>query len=558
MKLKKLRIENFRGYKDVTINFSDFNCIVGKNDVGKSTIFKALEKFFDYRSDIDEYDYYGIFEKNDFPNKEKYPVDITVTIESPSELLPFAEKGNEPNFLTVKKSYAKSPTSQKYKYCYYIIVDRTFFGENFSEYIAESNRQIKKDFSVADYKIRKGEVVELLDNAVSIPVNAIRPFELSKLFGYLPKFKFLTSETPLPEIQELYIKKVLSLEFDNLSEKINGLTFSDENNLRFNSDSISLSNGIMSAIGNKEIPLENRGEGFQLEIRNSIFQKLSELDTNGDIIFAFEEPEAHLHPEKQEEAYEMLKKLTPQYQVMITTHSPTIVSLCSKDEIIQVVRDNDTNQTVIRQKNNQILNDVIKDLGVSNNDLLASLYDSNKCLLLVEGPDDVVAYTHTCNTYKGNGKIAKNFEDLGCVLIPIGGCDCVKHWKSLDIVRQLNKKFFIVLDNDNGKNLTKLQEEGFAASDYHILKKLEIENYIPCRYFQELPEPIRITYGDWDDVKAICKRHPLSVRLGGKKVCEKHFHNLSFTQLRSTFCPTGKDTDDEFLEIYHRIEDLCK
>ncbi|MCR5454097.1 MAG: ATP-binding protein, partial [Bacteroidales bacterium] len=64
MKLKKLRIQNFRGYQDVTINFNDFNCIVGKNDVGKSTIFKALEKFFDYRSDIDLNDYNGIIPEN--------------------------------------------------------------------------------------------------------------------------------------------------------------------------------------------------------------------------------------------------------------------------------------------------------------------------------------------------------------------------------------------------------------------------------------------------------------------------------------------------------------
>ncbi len=47
MKLKKLRLENFRSYRNLDINFDDnMNVIIGKNDVGKSTIMEALEIFF--------------------------------------------------------------------------------------------------------------------------------------------------------------------------------------------------------------------------------------------------------------------------------------------------------------------------------------------------------------------------------------------------------------------------------------------------------------------------------------------------------------------------------
>lgn len=46
MKLKYARIKNYRGIKDETsISFQDFSCIVGKNDVGKSTILKAIDVF---------------------------------------------------------------------------------------------------------------------------------------------------------------------------------------------------------------------------------------------------------------------------------------------------------------------------------------------------------------------------------------------------------------------------------------------------------------------------------------------------------------------------------
>ena len=47
MKLKKLKLKNFRSYKNLEIDFDDnINVIIGKNDVGKSTVMEALEIFF--------------------------------------------------------------------------------------------------------------------------------------------------------------------------------------------------------------------------------------------------------------------------------------------------------------------------------------------------------------------------------------------------------------------------------------------------------------------------------------------------------------------------------
>ena len=46
MKIKRIIIDNFRAFKHEDIEFKDFNCIIGKNDSGKSTILAALEWFF--------------------------------------------------------------------------------------------------------------------------------------------------------------------------------------------------------------------------------------------------------------------------------------------------------------------------------------------------------------------------------------------------------------------------------------------------------------------------------------------------------------------------------
>jgi predicted ATP-dependent endonuclease of OLD family len=52
MKLNKLKLKNFRSYSQETeIDVSDLNVIIGKNDVGKSSILEALDIFFNSKPD---------------------------------------------------------------------------------------------------------------------------------------------------------------------------------------------------------------------------------------------------------------------------------------------------------------------------------------------------------------------------------------------------------------------------------------------------------------------------------------------------------------------------
>lgn len=48
MKIVSLTIENFRSYRNpVTIPFNDLTVLIGKNDIGKSSILEALDIFFE-------------------------------------------------------------------------------------------------------------------------------------------------------------------------------------------------------------------------------------------------------------------------------------------------------------------------------------------------------------------------------------------------------------------------------------------------------------------------------------------------------------------------------
>ena len=156
-------------------------------------------------------------------------------------------------------------------------------------------------------------------------------------------------------------------------------------------------------------------------------------------------------------------------------------------------------------------------------------------------------------------RIEKTFDELHVILIPVGGCGSIKHWTNYSIISKLGKPFFIFLDSDklseteDSPNMEKLIDYGYSTDSCAVTRKREIECYIPCSYFQNLTPPIILNYGDWDDVKSICKTHVDAGRLGGKNVCERHFDKLSFSELRATFCPDGNDANDEFLSIYNKL-----
>lgn len=42
LKIKRLHLENFRGYKEANFSFGDFTCLIGPNGIGKTTILEAV------------------------------------------------------------------------------------------------------------------------------------------------------------------------------------------------------------------------------------------------------------------------------------------------------------------------------------------------------------------------------------------------------------------------------------------------------------------------------------------------------------------------------------
>lgn len=79
MKIKSIKIENFRSFLDETICLNRYTCFVGPNGAGKSTVLSALNVFF--RDQSSSTDISRLTEEDYFCKETERPVRITVTFD---------------------------------------------------------------------------------------------------------------------------------------------------------------------------------------------------------------------------------------------------------------------------------------------------------------------------------------------------------------------------------------------------------------------------------------------------------------------------------------------
>ncbi len=84
MRIKSVRIRNFRSFKEETVKFDGYTCLVGANGSGKSNVLHALNVFF-RESQIPGLDP-NLLQEEDFHRKNtNEPVELTVTFEDLNE-----------------------------------------------------------------------------------------------------------------------------------------------------------------------------------------------------------------------------------------------------------------------------------------------------------------------------------------------------------------------------------------------------------------------------------------------------------------------------------------
>lgn len=428
MQIDWIKIEGFRNYDDETINLVDKSLIIGSNDVGKTNLIYALRILFDKSlSDKDlelsDSDYNAYTKAN--------RIIITVCIKN------------------ITEDCLRS-----------IFVGDIKDGTTYIQYINEKE---------GDYTIYSGPSEDLLEEKSGRfylkRLNLEYVNSNRNLFSFITKNKkeILKSARELlnedKKIEDEKIIKELQHDLGSMNTKIDNLNYISNSLDSVNKELSDLSinnegqtvkfttdnNNVDDLLDNLELSysmsdgaLKIGGDGRNNQIYLATWVAKQKLNSTPQRVtmFAIEEPEAHLHPHQQRKLSKYLANSFDQ-QVLITTHSPQIVSEFKPNKIVRLYQDNKITK-VAQGGCSEKLKLEFDDFGYRINAISSEIFFSN-AVFLVEGPSEKLFYT----------ALAKDIGiDLDRYNISILVVDGVGFKPYIKICRALDIPFVMRTDND--------------------------------------------------------------------------------------------------------------
>ncbi len=603
MRLEKLILKNFRSYSSIVeIPISNLTTLIGKNDIGKSTILEALEIYFN--NDII---------KIDLDDLSKGSTDDEIIIscvfsDLPNEII--LDSCNETSFdkeyllndekkLEIRKVYKMTSTKPKEsifincmhpsleKYSDLLLLKNSDLkkrakelGINEDLYSASVNAEIRN----AIWCNKSKEELRLQETNIPVDKEGVKDI-YSQIQKYLPIFALFQSDRPSRDDDKevtnplnIAIKQALKEvqdQIDTIKNQVKGYACETAtrtlNKLKemdkeiaeslvpeFKSEPKFDSLFKLTIKSDDDIPINKRGSGVRRLILLNFFRAEAERTLNENnkdsIIYAFEEPETSQHPDYQLLLLDAFKSLVinPNCQVLFTTHTPALASRAPLDGL-RFIHDEEGIKK-IDSNNETMFDNICKELGILPDVVPMGV----KGVVLVEGKDDVIFLQHIAKCLKEGDFINSTFAEAQIAIIPIAGCDNLKYWVHKKLVEQFNLPWGILLDSDNGaehptKNqdvVQRLKAQGIKA---FTTRKREIENYIDTECIGDYRGPqISAT----DDAKKLIEANS---SIKGKKVIETKWCLMSCQQIREA--EKYQDNDGniryEFTEMIQEFLDMC-
>ena len=514
MRIIALTIENFRGYlRSTTIEFTDFTSIIGRNDVGKSTLLDALEIFFNGgKPDSDDAHVDGRGQPTRIScHFVDLPPQVVIDAQAPTTLA--AEYLlNHSGALEIVKQYDLRASR---------IMPRVFARANhpnqegLDDLLQLSNAKLKAraqehgiDLQHVDRRVNtslrraiwaKTENLRLQEQLVALndqdaktvwsllqkelPTFALfqadrqsrdDDAEIANPFDTAIKDAVKGMEEKLDEIKSEVQKKVEEVAERTLA-KLKEMDPSLASELRtvFRAEP-KWAGFKLTLMDHRDIPINKRGSGVRRLVLLNFFraeaERRQESSNAPGIIYAIEEPESSQHPSNQRLLIDALLDLSANdgTQVIITTHVPGIAALAPTDSIRYISRNKELHPHVIDRDEN-MLRLVADELGVSPDKRV-------KLLLYVEGPNDVTFLEHA-------SRITKQIDlstDTRVAFVLTGGGN-LKHWVNRQYLRGLELREIHIYDRDNDHGYQSQVDSinGRGNGDWATLtSKREIENYV--------------------------------------------------------------------------------
>lgn len=544
MKLVGLKICNFRSYTTpVSLSIDDFTAIVGRNDVGKSTLLEALDIFFNHKNI-----------KLDPSDPSVHNDDKVVEITCVFEDLPATLTIDDRSPTTLEREWLLNSQGQLEIQKRFDCKSKTIKEQVFARVVASS------DARLVDLLKLKNQALKMLARAVDVDMstvdersNAELRFAIRAAIGNvdmaeqlvplneedgkkawdrieleMPTFALFQADRPSkdddPEVADpmkvavAQAVKTVQPELEEIKEKVrrSAIDVADRTLEKLRDMDPDLANELtpsfkaepkwdgfkLTLTSDNEIPINKRGSGVRRLILLSFFRAEAERRRAASqakrVIYAIEEPESSQHPDNQQLLIRTLLDLgeDANTQVLITTHVPGVAGLVPTDAVRLVTkRPNDS--PLIEMGADDVYRRVAATLGV--------LPDKRaKVAIYVEGPNDVEFLRHASRLHRTSDPSLLDLEnDHRAVFVVTGGGN-LQHWVDqqylanaqmievhiYDTDDQASPKYKAAMDRVNARGT---KDIGFLTS------KREMENYIHADAIHAVFGH-RIVVDDWCDV----------------------------------------------------------
>jgi len=593
MKLEKLILKNFRGYHgEHRIDINSLTAIVGRNDVGKTTILDALGVFFEHKLckydatdkcvdcvDADDVAIGCIFSG----------VDIPIILDSTSETsLKEEYLLNDDGYLEIYKIFAKgkgtgsiqarcmAPSARNAKL---LLAKKNEDLKTIAASIGVDEADNRSNVSLRQAIYKKTEDLKIKDSFVKLNAEEGKVI-CDKIYDKLPHFALFRADRPSTDeesevqdpmksaVQTALQKIENQLDLIKASVKKHAVEVAQNTIKHLHDISPNLADGLIPQFkvepkwenifkltleDDRGIAINKRGSGVRRLVLISFFkaeaERLQKEFPEKGVIYAIEEPETSQHPSNQQLLIDAFQELSnsDKCQVLITTHVPALVENIPTESLRHITRTLD-NGLEIKNGDDTVLKNIANDLGVYP-DSRASV------LVCVEGPNDIFFLKNIGKIYLEHGiqNIPDMQNDPRIVFIPMGG-HTLKDWVNNNYLKTLNKPEVHIYDRDT--STPPQYEEAFnsvnARNDRSIAfmtAKREMENYLH-------PDAIRAVFGinivinDMTDVSTeVSNLTRYNESKAKKKINKFATEKMTYQML------TESDADSETLTWFNAIYD---
>ena len=388
MILQKVYIKGYRNFKEATVNFNKNSLVIGANDVGKTNLIYAMrllldKGFSDYDFELNDSDFYAYEDTQEVIIRIYF---TDVTDECIIARMPGKYSDNGEMVIQYKA------TKEKGKVDYHFYCGKSDDEKDLTEIESPWYRRflnLKYISSRRDFwgYINKSKNILLNQAKDNREPNIVEQDDVLYV-DIAEKLKYVDEK--IPELS--YVKNAT----DRLNEELDKLSIHNrEQRIVFDTstteiDRVINSVSLASKYGDKSMIIGGEGRINQIYLSLWATQNENSELTNEVSIICIEEPEAYLHPHQQRGLATYLSK-TLNGQVILTSHSPFIVSEFSPNSIIRLYKKEENNTIVASDGCSKIIEDGIDGLGYRMSVIPAEAFFADY-VILIEGPSELLFF----------------------------------------------------------------------------------------------------------------------------------------------------------------------